>query len=301
MAKAKKFEMTKVEKNDLATKIKKGVLGTFLNVMLWIFSLTCIFPLIWMFYSSLKEKRVFNADIMGLPKEPTFSNYVRILTNPDYKLPESMWNSLYVTTLSVLLIVFFGFIVGYVLSRVKFRLNRVLYLMFLMGMLIPVHSLLVPIYIVFKNVGFGDKGLVSQWFTLIIPYVAFGLPMAIFLVEGFVKGIPNALEEAAAIDGSSFTRTLFSIIMPICRPIMVTVGIINVFSCWNEFSFALILQQAPKYQTVPLAMTQFTGQFASDYPKIMSAMLLTMSPIVVLYFCFSKKIIEGMVAGAVKG
>ncbi|MGN0432475.1 MAG: carbohydrate ABC transporter permease [Lachnospiraceae bacterium] len=293
---AKKFEMTKVEKNDIGTKIKKGVLGTFLNVMLWIFSLTCIFPLIWMFYSSLKEKRVFNADIVGLPTNPTLSNYVKILTNPDYKLPQSMFNSFYVTACSVLLIVFFGFIVGYILSRIKFRLNRPFYIMFLMGMLIPVHSLLVPIYIVFKKAGF-----VSQWYTLIIPYVAFGLPMAIFLVEGFVKGIPNALEEAAAIDGSSFSRTLFSIIMPICRPIMVTVGIINVFSCWNEFSFALILQQNPNLRTVPLAMTQFTGQFTSDYPKIMSAMLLTMSPIVVLYFCFSKQIIKGMVAGAVKG
>ena len=298
---AKEFEMTKVEKKDAATKVKKGVLGFFLNAILWIFSLTCIFPLIWMFYSSLKEKRVFNADIMGLPEDPTLSNYIRILTNPDYKLPESMFNSLYVTVISVALIVFFGFIVGYILSRIKFKFNRALYLMFLMGMLIPVHSLLVPIYIVFKNVGFGDKGLTSQWYTLIIPYVAFGLPMAIFLVEGFVKSIPTALEEAAAIDGSSFTRTLFSIIMPICRPIMVTIAIINVFSCWNEFSFALILQQAPKYQTVPLAMTQFTGQFNSDYPKIMAAMLLTMSPIVVLYFCFSKQIIKGMVAGAGKG
>ena len=165
-----------------------------------------------------------------------------------------------------------------------------------MGMLIPIHSLLVPIYLVFKN-----TGLSNHWYTLIIPYVAFGLPTAIFLVEGFVKGIPTALEEAASIDGSSFSRTLFQIIMPICRPIMTTVAIINVFTCWNEFSFALVLIKDPALQTVPLAMTQFTGQFASDYPKIMAAMLLTMSPIVILYFCFSKQIIKGMVAGAVKG
>ena len=168
--------------------------------------------------------------------------------------------------------------------------------MFLMGMLIPIHSLLVPIYLVFRG-----SNLNNHWYTLIIPYVAFGLPTAIFLVEGFVKGVPTALEEAAAIDGSSFTRTLFQIIMPICRPIMTTVAIINVFTCWNEFSFALVLLRDPKFRTVPLAMTQFTGQFSSDYPKIMAAMLLTMSPIVVLYFTCSKQIIKGMVAGAVKG
>ncbi|WP_455716501.1 carbohydrate ABC transporter permease [Anaerosporobacter sp.] len=268
----------------------------FVNLILIIFSLSCIFPLVWMFYSSLKEKRVFNADITGLPKNPTFSNYKKILTNPDYHIFESMFNSFRTTLLSVALIVICGFIVGYIIARIKFKLNRVVYLMFLMGMLIPIHSLLVPIYIVFKNTGLTDK-----WYTLIVPYVAFGLPIAIFLVEGFIKGIPVALEEAAAIDGSSFSRTLFCIILPVAKPILTTIAIIQTFSCWNEFSFALVLISNTKLQTVPLAMTQFTGQFASDYPKIMAAMLLTMAPIVILYFIFSKQIIKGMVAGAVKG
>lgn len=293
---AKKFEMTKVERNDAATRVKKVVLGFFLNAILIIFSATCIFPLVWMFYSSLKEKRVFNADIIGLPKNPTIQNYINILTNKDYHLGRSMKNSLVVTVCSVVLIVFFSFIVGYILARVRFKLNRVLYVMFLMGMLIPIHSLLVPIYLVFMNTGLNDK-----WYTLIIPYVSFAMPTAIFLVEGFVKGVPSALEEAAAIDGSSFSRTLFQIIMPICRPIMTTVAIINVFTCWNEFSFALVLLKSQALHTVPLAMKQFTGQFSSDYPKIMAALLLTMSPIVVLYFAGSKQIIKGMVAGAVKG
>lgn len=268
----------------------------FVNLILIIFSLSCIFPLIWMFYSSLKEKRVFNADIIGLPTNPTLSNYTKILTNPDYHIYQSMFNSFRVTFLSVALIVICGFIVGYIIARVRFKLNRVLYVMFLMGMLIPIHSLLVPIYIVFKNFGLTDK-----WYTLIIPYVAFGLPIAIFLVEGFIKGIPVALEEAAAIDGSSFSRTLFSIILPVAKPILTTIAIIQTFACWNEFSFALVLVSNSRLQTVPLAMTQFTGQFASDYPKIMAAMLLTMSPIIILYFVFSKQIIKGMVAGAVKG
>lgn len=268
----------------------------FANLILIIFSLSCIFPLIWMFYSSLKEKRVFNADIIGLPTNPTLSNYIKILTNPDYHIYQSMFNSFRVTLLSVALIVICGFIVGYIIARVRFKLNRVLYVMFLMGMLIPIHSLLVPVYIVFKNFGLTDK-----WYTLIIPYVAFGLPIAIFLVEGFIKGIPVALEEAAAIDGSSFSRTLFSIILPVAKPILTTIAIIQTFACWNEFSFALVLVSNSRLQTVPLAMTQFTGQFASDYPKIMAAMLLTMSPIFILYFVFSKQIIKGMVAGAVKG
>ncbi|MDE6221317.1 MAG: carbohydrate ABC transporter permease [Lachnospiraceae bacterium] len=277
-------------------KIKDAILGVFLNLVLMIFSLTCIFPLVWMIYSSLKEKRVFNADIIGLPKEPTLINYTRILTNSDYHLGESMINSVRTTVLSVVFIVLFGFIVGYILARVKFKGNRLLYGMFLMGMLIPIHSLLVPIYVVFNRVGISNK-----WFTLLLPYISFGLPLAIFLVEGFVKGIPVALEEAAAIDGSSFSRTLWCIILPICRPILVTIGIISTFGNWNEFSFALVLIKDQALQTIPLALTQFKGQFASDYPKQMAAMLITMSPIVILYFVFSKEIIKGMVAGAVKG
>lgn len=278
------------------SKLKNGIISVIVNVILWLFSISCIFPLVWMGYSSLKEKRVFNADIIGLPKAPSLVNYKAILTNQDYHITESMLNSFRTTIISVFLIILFGFIIGYILSRVQFRGNRVLYVMFLMGLLIPIHSLLVPIYVVFNS-----TGLNNQWFTLVIPYVAFGMPIAVFLVEGFVKGIPSALEEAAAIDGSSFTRTLFSIIMPMCKPILVTIGIIQTFACWNEFSFALVLIKKQALQTVPLAMTQFTGQFGADYPKIMAAMLLTMSPILILYFVFSKSIIKGMVAGAVKG
>lgn len=285
-----------MDKKAKTNRPGKLIGGFFMNLVLWIFSLSCIFPLVWMLYSSFKEKRAFNADIIGLPKSPTLINYIRILTNKDYHLGESMWNSVRTTVLSIILIVLFSYVVGYILARVRFKLNRVLYAMFLMGMLIPVHSLLVPIYVVFRNCG-----LSNRWFTLLLPYVSFGLPMGIFLVEGYVKGIPVSLEEAAAIDGSTFSKTLFQVILPICKPILVTVAIIQVFSCWNEFSFALVLIKSVGLQTVPLALTQFKGQFASDYPKQMAAMLITMAPIVVLYFAFSKQIIKGMVSGAVKG
>lgn len=285
------------KKNSTAgEKAKKGIIGTLLNLILIFFSAICIFPLVWMFYSSLKLKRVFNADIIGLPVAPTWENYIKVMTNKDYHIWASMASSARTTIISLAFIVLFGFIVGYILSRCSFKGNRVIYYLFLMGMLIPTHSLLVPIYVVFSKMGLANK-----WFTLPIPYVAFALPIAIFLMEGYMKGIPTELEEAAAIDGSSFTRTLFSIILPVAKPILVTIAIIQTFSCWNEFSFALVLIKDVKLQTVPLAMTMFKGQFASDYPKQMAAMLLTMSPILIMYFVFSKEIIKGMVAGAVKG
>ncbi len=293
MAAEKFLETTAVHKEE--NKLATSILSVFLNVIMWVFSLSCIFPLFWMFYSSLKLKRDFNKDIMSLPKSPTLSNYIRILENPDYNILSSMLNSARTTILSVALIVVCAFIVGYILARCDFKLNRPIYVMFLMGMLIPVHSLMVPIYIIFSRFN-----LLNHWFTLLLPYLCFNLPVSLFLVEGYVKGIPSALEEAAAIDGCSFSRAMFSIILPICKPILVTVAIINVFGCWNEFSFALILQ-SKSFQTVPLALKNFTGQFNSDFPKMMAAMLLTMAPVVIFYFVFSKQIIKGMVSGAVKG
>lgn len=277
-------------------RLGDGVVTVVLNAILITFSASCIFPLVWMFYSSLKVKREFNANIMGLPPNPTLNNYRDIITNQDYHIADSLINSIRTTVLSVFLILLFGFIVGYILARVKFAFNQVIWLMMLMGMLIPVHSLLVPIYIVFNTTKMNN-----QWYTLLFPYIAFGMPIAVFLIHSYVKTIPTALEEAASIDGSTFTNTLFRIIMPICKPVLVTIAIIQTFSCWNEFSFALVLLRDVGLHTVPLAMTQFTGQFSSDYPKIMSAMLITMSPIVVMYFAFSKNIIKGMVAGVVKG
>ena len=290
------FKTAGKKKNKEKLGPARALLAVLLNAILILFSLSCIFPLFWMINSALKKKRDFNADIIGIVKSPTLENFKNILGNANYHLGQSVWNSARTTILSVFFIVLFGFIVGYILARIKFKLNRAIFAIFLMGMLIPQHSLLVPIYVVFKKFG-----LSNHWFTLLIPYIAFGLPIAIFLVEGFVRTIPTELEQAAAIDGCGFSKTMFSIIMPICRPIMVTVAIIQSFGCWNEFSFALILIKDQALQTVPLALTQFTGQFNSDYPKIMTAMLVTMAPIVILYFVFSKEIIKGMVAGAVKG
>lgn len=285
------------DKSKRAGERERWTAKVIVNTILLVFSLSCVYPLVWMFYSSLKLKRQFNADIIGLPKTPTFENYVKVLFNKDYHLSQSMFNSFRVTVISLFFIVLFGYVAGYLLSRIKFKLNRPLYVIFLMGLIIPVHSLLVPIYVVFNS-----AGIANRWFTLIIPYVAFGLPIAVFLTEGYIKSIPTEMEEAAAIDGCSFIRTMFTIILPLAKPILVTIAIIQVFSCWNEFSFALVLcSKNTLLQTVPLAMTNFKGQFASDYPKIMSGMLITMLPIVVLYFVFSKKIIEGMVSGAVKG
>lgn len=264
------------------------------NAILMIFSITCIFPAVWLFYSSLKGKAEFYNNPIALPTQPSFQHYTDIFTKS--KILTWMGNTVRNSVISLIFIILIGFVVGYFISRYRFRGRNFLYGYFLLGMLVPVHALMVPMYVLFTKTGMTD-----QWFTLVLPYTALSLPIAVFLVESFVHSVPVEVEEAAAIDGSSFHRTLFSIIMPMCKPILVTVGIIQFFYVWNEFTFALILINSEQLMTIPVGITLFKGQYTTDYPKMMTAMLVAIMPAVILYFSFSKQIIKGMVAGAVKG
>ncbi len=273
---------------------KRGIAGFVINLTLSLFSLSCIFPVIWLIYSSLKETNDFMADIIGLPNPVFFGNYIALFESS--KLPVFFINSVRATLLSLVFILLFGFIAGYFLARYKFRGNRTIYMLFMAGLLMPVHALIVPMYIQFMQ-----ANLNNHWFTLLFPYVCFGMPIAVFLVESYLRSIPTELEAAAAIDGASFTRTLFQIVMPVVSPVLTTIGIIQFFNCWNEFIFALILVNDESLYTLPLGVNLMKGQFTTNYTKIMATMVIAICPALTLYFVFSKRIIEGMVAGAVKG
>lgn len=273
---------------------KRILKGFFPNLILILISVTFIYPAVWLFYSSLKEKTEFYANPISLPKNPNFQHYISIFTKSN--IMTWMGNTVRNSVLSLIFILLIGFVVGYFLSRYRFRGRKFLYSYFLLGMLVPVHALMVPMYVLFSK-----AGLSNSWFTLVLPYTAFSLPIAVFLVESYMKGIPIEVEEAAAIDGSSFHRTLFQIVLPMCVPILVTVGIIQFFYVWNEFTFSLILINDEALMTVPVGITLFKGQFSTDYPKMMTAMLIAILPAMLIYFAFSKQIIKGMVAGSVKG
>ena len=286
--------MAKQKRTDLAYRVGRGTAAALSNAVIWIFSITCIFPLVWMLYSSFKVSTEFNADIIALPKSLYLGNYEDILFGTN--LPSYMLNSLYITFLSLAGVLLLGFITGYLLGRFSFKAKGGLVFCYLLGMLIPVHALMVPMYVLFKN-----AHLSNQWFTLIIPYIAFGLPVTIFLVQSYVRSLPVSMEEAACIDGSTFTGTMFRIVLPMCLPVLATVGIIQFFNYWNEFSFALILINDESLRTLPLGISVLNGQYSSNYPKIITGMLVALAPASLIYFIFSKQIIKGMVTGAVKG
>ena len=278
----------------MSHKIGQRIGHALMNIILVVFSFSCVFPIIWIGYSSLKTDAEFSVNSMGLPAAPTFQNYVSVITST--KMPQYIWNSFKTSVMSVVLVLLFAFILGYIFARFTFIGKNALYLYVMMGMLIPIHALLVPIYIQLR-----DLGLLNRQVTLTFPYVAFGLPLAMVLTESFVKSIPRSFEEAAYIDGAGFLRTMFQIILPLAMPILSTVIIITFFYCWNEFSFALVLTNDDSVRTIPVGLTMFKSAYKVNYPRLMAGILLSMLPVMILYFMFSDRIIRGMMAGAIKG
>lgn len=287
--------MAELKKNTVsAKKVGKSIGKVICNAVLLLFSFSCIFPMVWIFYSSFKTQAEFTQSSTALPQALNLKNYISVFTQT--KLGMYMLNSARNTILSVLIIIVFSFLAGYVLSRYRFRGRSLIYNYFIMGMLIPVHALLVPMYVQLRQ-----SGLTNHWYTLLFPYVAFGLPISIMLIESYIASIPKELEEAASIDGCGFFRCLFQIVFPLAMPILSTVAIIQFFAVWNEFSFSLILVNSDTLRTVPVGLTMFKSAYTVDYPRLMAGIMTTTLPVMILYFVFSKRIIEGMVAGAVKG
>ena len=274
--------------------IGKTIVRGFVNLSMLLFSFSCIFPILWLLSSSLKTQQEFAQSSMALPSALNLKNYISVFTETN--MLRYIVNSLRNTVLSVGLIIIMAFTAAYVLSRYKFKGRNFIYNYFIIGMLIPIHALLVPMYVQFKQ-----AGLTNHWYTLLLPYIAFGLPISIMLIESYISAVPKELEEAAAIDGSGFFMTIFKIIFPLTGPILATVAIIQFFAVWNEFSFALILVSKETLRTVPVGLTMFKGAYTIDYPRMMAGILVTMFPVMLLYFIFSRRIIESMVAGAVKG
>ncbi|QJD88362.1 carbohydrate ABC transporter permease [Cohnella herbarum] len=257
-------------------------------------SLSCIFPLIWMLYSSLKTEQEFSLNIMSLPSKPQFQNFIDAFEIG--KMGTYFWNSAFVSLFTVIFTILFGFFTAYILARFKFPFRNVIYFMFLTGMLIPIHGLLIPIFIEFKALG-----LLNKHVTLIFPYVAFNLSMAIFLFENFIKTVPLDVEEAAVIDGSSSTNTVLRIVLPLCMPVISTAVILFFLGAWNEFPFALVLIESANLRTLPIGLTNFNGQYTANYTQMLAAMAIVVLPVIIVYLAFSKKVMQGMTAGAVKG
>jgi len=272
-----------------------GASGAFVfNVIMGVFSLACVFPIIWIVYSSLKTKEEFMLDPVKLPGKPEFRNYYKAFVEGE--MAQYFISSALNTVVTVAVVVFLAFCAGYALSRYGFRFRNAVYSFFIAGMLIPVYGLLVPLFLQFKQFGMYDK-----FYTLVLPYIAIRLPLPIFLLESYIRTIPTELDEAAHMDGASKFYTMTRIILPMCKPVIAMIVILAFLDTWNEFPFALVLVSNEAFKTIPVGLTNFYGQYTSDYTTLMAAMVLSILPVLAVYLAFYKNIMKGMTAGAVKG
>ncbi len=250
-------------------------------------------PFAFMLFTAFKDRlELLTRAIWALPEAPTAENFRLVLEN-DFLV--FLRNSLVVVTISVVLVVIVSAMAAYVFSRFDFRWRAPLFTLVIAGLIVPIHVTLIPIFLMMVRSGLYD----SIW-ALIGPYVAFNVPLTVFILTGFMRAVPRELEEAAVLDGAGPIRRFRHVVLPLSRSGIVTVSIYNAVILWNEFVFAFVLTSSRANRTLPLAIWDFQGQYGSNIPVIMAVLSLTAAPLVLAYVFAQERITRGIMAGAVK-
>ncbi|CAM3911574.1 carbohydrate ABC transporter permease [Alkalicoccus chagannorensis] len=274
----------------MVSKIIKQVLLYALAVLLLIFTGV---PFLAMVNSSFKDQLEFMQSPWSLPDAITLENYAYLL---ETDFITYFGNSVFVVTISVIITIFLSAMAAYPLARLNFKLNTPIFVLFLVGMMIPIHTTLVPIFQLTVGMGLYD----TLW-ALIGPYVAFALPVSIVIFRQFLRELPKELEESAQIDGCGHFMLFWKILFPLLTPAIATITIYNFIIMWNEFIFALVLTNSPGNATLPLGLRDFQGDFSVNVPGMMAALTLASVPLLLIYFFAQEKIVKGIAAGSVKG
>lgn len=276
------------------SKIKSVVAWSIAFILASFWLIVTFLPFIFMVLNSFKGKfEMLTKGIFSLPDSWLPTNYVTVLTGGFWRF---FINSVVVVAISLALLLLISAFASYPLARFKFKLANPLYGLIVACMSIPLHITLIPVFKMATKVGIYD----SIW-ALIGPYIAFGVPISVFILKGFMQEIPREIEESAEIDGCNKYQTFFKIILPLSKPGLSTLAIYNGVNMWNEFSFAYTLTQSTKSRTLPLSIWEFQGQYSMNMPMIMTVLTLTVLPMIIMFIIFQDKLVKGMTAGAVKG
>ncbi len=275
-------------------KFKKIIVKLCVALYAAIFLIVSILPFYLMLINSVKSSRDYGRNgFFSMPQELKLSNYVKVFEDGIFSYFK---NSLIVTVVSLAILLFVALCASYAFSRMKLKWTNTLFMLVVACMSISLHVALIPIYLLTRDVGLYDTlaGLVG-------PYVAFNLPITIFILTNFMREIPVELEEAAKIDGCGHIRLFSTIIVPLSKAGIVTVSIYDAIAMWNEFSFALVLTQSPESRTLPLALWNYRGQYSSNVPMLFAVLFISVIPMILAFAFGQDKLIKGMMAGAVKG
>jgi len=268
-------------------------------VLLWlavvVICIFCLFPFYWLINVSLKTGTDLSQSDL-VPPSPTLDNYQSIFENGDFT--SALRNSVIVTTITAVLALLVGSFAAYALARLRFPRKFLLLAVILSISTFPPIAIAAPIFKLWT-----EFGLYDTYIGLILPYLTFALPLAIYILTSFFKEIPKELEEAALVDGATYFQAFRKVVLPLAAPGLVTAGLLTAFFVWNEFLLAQTLTSSPKAFTVPVSVANFTGSQKFEIPlgTISAASVVITIPLVLAVIVFQKRIVAGLTAGAVKG
>lgn len=271
------------------------------TILLILWSLINLYPLFWMVTLSLKDNQQVNVTNKfglpaGWPTEWHWENYTKSELGLFTDIPTFFKNSIIVTVLAIAISLVAAMMASYVLTRFKWKARGAVNKMFMLGITVPVQVSLVPLLVTTSKLGLNGSRI-----SLIIPYAAFALSMAILISNGFMDNIPKELDEAATIDGCNRFGVFFKVILPLMTPAVSTIGIYSFLQCWNELIIATTLVSKPEMRTLPIGIRQLVGTNKVDYGMIGAGITVATIPMVIIYILMSRKIQESFIAGAVKG
>ena len=287
-------------------KLNKKILPETIAIILF---LIYMLPFMMILINAAKPTLQIIVNPLAIPEQPAqlFTNIKIVFENPNVRYPSSFVSSFIITVFSVSILVLISSMAGWALVRTKTKLSGFIFLIFVSAMVIPFQVVMFPLISWFRMIEItlglsGPFRLLQNYPGIIFAYQGFGCSLSIFLFHGFIKSIPLELEEAACIDGCTRPATFFRIVFPMLTPISVTVVILNSIWIWNDFLLPLlVLGSGNNVQTLPLAVASFVGSFVRRWDMILTANIMAMVPIVILFLILQKHIIKGMVDGAIKG
>ncbi|MEE8739181.1 MAG: carbohydrate ABC transporter permease [Bifidobacterium sp.] len=267
------------------------------NPIVYFFSLVlvaiCIAPVLYIILGGFRDNSQITVSPAGLPKPWVLSNYASVIASDTFW--QELGNSVIVAVVTMVGVVVFGLMMSYVIARYHFAGSKVLYTLFAAGLMFPLTVAITPLYIELKSLG-----LLNSLGGLIIPQIAFGLPMTVIILVPFLKSIPNELEEAALLDGCSRLGFFFRMVIPLSMPGVTTVGILQFIGSWNSYMLPLFVLNSSDLFTLPLGVQNFSSEHSVDTAQVLAFTSLSMIPALIFFTIFQKKIVGGL-TGAVKG
>jgi len=276
--------------------MKERISSAGIHAVLLAYSALALFPLALIVINSLKSKRAIFGSPLTIPDAESFSakGYASVLTNSDFPLYFS--NSMIVTGVSLALILLLGAMAAHALSEYRFPGDTFIGIYLILGIMVPIRLGTVALLELIV-----DMGLANTLTALILVYTAQGLPIAIFIFTEFLRSVSREIKDSARIDGLSEYRIFFEVVVPLVRPVIATVAVFSMIPIWNDLWFPLILSPGEETRTVTLGVQQFIGQYTVNWGAVLAALSVAILPVLVMYMIFSKQLIRGITAGAVKG